>query len=232
MDALFNEKVFIVGELQLPIHHNLAVLSGVSAKDIRGVMSHPQALNQCRAILKKHYPNAEWITAPSTAAGFEYIHKHLDRSLAAIGTEAAAKHWGLKIATRGIENDHDNFTRFVVVRAKPNAEPRRVRTQESVGWVSPDSHGYHATKAPTKGAKTSLIFYFSKNRPGSLFNVFQVFADLKINLSRIESRPAPKKLGEYLFYLDFDESGASTKGKQALQKVMSMVDGLKILGSY
>lgn len=208
MDALFNEEVFIVAEFKQPIHHNLAALPGVSSKNIQAIMSHSQALNQCRTYLKKNHPGVEWITASSTAAGFKTIHKHPDRSLAAIGTEAAAKHWGFKILARDIENDHDNFTRFIVVRRSPNKKP------------------------PKHAAKTSLIFYFSKNQPGSLFKVFKIFADLKINLSRIESRPAPKKLGEYLFYLDFEESASSTKGKQALEQVKARVDGLKLLGSY
>ncbi len=208
MDALFHEKIHIIGEVRMPIHHCLAVNRGVNKEDVQTVMSHPQALYQCSHALKKRFPNAKWAIADSTAAAFETVSKQHDQRTAVIGPEAAAKHFGMKILAKKIENDHKNETRFVAISRTP------------------------LKAAPNRNAKTSIVFYFSKDRPGSLFEVFQIFANLKLNLTRIESRPAPKALGEYLFYLDFDGSAVSKKGRQAITSIHKITDGLKILGVY
>jgi len=208
IDALFKENVHIIGELKISIHHCIATQKGSKLSDIRAVMSHPQALNQSSDYLRRKLPNVKWITANSTAAAFEHVHKNRDNSIAAIGPEPAAKHYELKILDKQIENYKSNETRFVIITK--NA-PKKV---------------------PTKNAKTSIIFYFSKDKAGSLFSVFKIFNDLGLNLAHIESRPAPRKLGEYLFYLDFEGSRAAKKGAEAIKRVREIVGGLKVLGTY
>ncbi len=207
MDVLFTKNIHIVAELNVPIHHQLAVLPGVKKSDIQNVMSHPQALSQCGEFLRKEFPNATWATSNSTAAAFEHIQKTHDKKTAAIGHLVAAKHYGFKILGKNIENDGENETRFIVVARKP------------------------LKKAPKK-PKTSVVFYFSKDKPGSLFTVFEIFNKLGVNLTHIESRPAPRKLGEYLFYLDFEGNGNKGAGKEAVVAVRKIVKGMKVLGVY
>ncbi len=207
MDVLFKKDIHIIGELTVPIHHQMAVLPGVKKADIKNVMSHPQALGQCGEFLRKEFPNATWATSNSTAAAFDHVHKTNDKHTAAIGPLVAAKHYGFKMLAKNIENDGENETRFVVISKKP------------------------LKKAPKK-PKTSIVFYFSKDKAGSLFTVFEIFNKLGINLSHIESRPAPRKLGEYLFYLDFAGDASKGAGKEAISKVRKIVKGIKILGVY
>ncbi|MFA5842226.1 MAG: prephenate dehydratase [Candidatus Gracilibacteria bacterium] len=215
MDALFKENVTIVDEFKCPIHQTFATLANVPFKSITGVMSHPQALHQCSEYLKKNCPNAKWITADSTAAAFDYVRKYRTPKIAVIGPLPAAKAYGFKIVAESVENDSSNETRFVVITKN-----------------SPRNPLLKTVKNAKKATKTSIVFYFSENKPGSLFRVFEIFAELGINLSRIESRPAPKKVGEYLLYLDFDENGHSPRGKQALTRVKKEVSGIKVLGVY
>ncbi|MBT7483497.1 prephenate dehydratase [Candidatus Peregrinibacteria bacterium] len=207
MDVLFKKDVHIIGEFSVPIHHQMAVLPGGKKADIKNVMSHPQALSQCGKFLRKEFPNATWATSNSTAAAFDHVQKTNDKHTAAIGHLVAAKHYKFKVIGKNIENDGENETRFVVISKKP------------------------LKKVPKK-PKTSIVFYFSKDKPGSLFSIFEIFNKLGVNLSHIESRPAPRKLGEYLFYLDFEGNANKGSGKKAVDAVRKIVKGMKVLGVY
>jgi len=199
LDALFLHNVKIIAEVKRPIHHVLAIAEGTKRADITKIMSHPQALHQCSDTLKKNFPNARWQTVDSTASAFQ----NADFTTAVIGTEEAAKHFKFKILKKKVENDSSNVTTFAVITKATFP----IRTQGC--------------------KKTSIVFYFAKNQAGSLLQIFQIFSDHHINLTRIESRPAPKKLGEYLFYLDFEGYD-----KLVLEKVRKLVKELKILGCF
>ncbi len=201
LDALFLHDLKIIAEVKRPIHHVLAIPEGTKRGDITKIMSHSQALHQCSNYLKKHFPNARWQTVDSTAAAFQ----NASLTTAVIATEEAARHFKFKIIKKEAENDSSNTTTFSVIAKKAPRTSRR-------GPLT-----------------TSIVFFFSKDKPGSLHQVFQIFSEHKINLTRIESRPAPKKLGEYLFYLDFEENPNS---QAALKKVRALVKQLKILGQY
>lgn len=207
MDVLFKNRIHIIAEFKIPIHHCLGVLPGVKKSDIRTVMSHPQALSQCGEFLRQELPHATLATSNSTAAAFDHIHKYHDRHSAAVGPIAAAKHYGFTVLAKEIENDHENETNFIVIARKPLTHP-------------------------PKKSKTSIVFYFDKDRPGSLFSVFQIFNQFGLNLTHIESRPAPRKLGEYLFYLDFAGDANHGSGKEAISAVRKIVKGIKVLGVY
>lgn len=201
LDALFLHDLKIIAEVKRPIHHVLAIPEGTKRGEITKIMSHSQALHQCSDFLKKRFPTARWQTVDSTAAAFQ----NASLTTAVIGTEEAARHFKFKILKKAAENDSSNTTTFVVIAKKAPSKPKR-------GPLT-----------------TSIVFYFSKDKPGSLHQVFQIFSEHKINLTRIESRPAPKKLGEYLFYLDFEQSPQSPA---ALKKVRALVEKLKVLGTY
>lgn len=216
LDGVFQKKIHVVGAMVRPIHHVLAVLPGAKARNITTILSHEQALNQCRRILEKKFPKARWKMTESTTAAFEDVAKRRDFRTAVIGTIEAVHHFGFKILHKNVEDDPNNETCFWVLAKKPISPKILVRK----------------SSARASLPKTSVIFYFAKNRPGSLFSVFKIFADLGINLSRIESRPTGKKFGEYLFYLDFDADATRGKGKRAMEQLQKVASKVQWLGTY
>ena len=142
--------------------------------------------------------------AVSTVSAMETLIQQKHPFTAVIGPAEAAQSRKLKILARNIENDHSNQTTFIVI----------------------------AQQGQKKGTKTSIAFNFSKDKPGSLFAIFREFADAKINLTKIESRPAPKELGEYIFFLDFDGNLTDPRVKKTLSRVRKYVATLKTFGSY
>ncbi len=212
LDSLFSKKVQIIDELKIPIHHTLISLSHGKRNDINVIASHSQAINQCRAYLKKHFPKAEFQEFPSTAQALEKLIASNNPTIAVIASAEAANQPNLKILAENIEDNKENQTTFVIIK-KSTLE---------------------LTAQPTKPKlnKTSIAFYFDKDAPGSLFTVFQDFASAKINLTKIESRPTKADFGDYIFYLDFDGHISQKNIHQTLQKVASKVAKLKILGSY
>ncbi len=207
LDLLFHRKVHITHEINIKVHHSFITMSHAKKGDIRKVLSHSQALNQCKKYLKKNFPNAEVQALSSTAAAIERLISSNDKSLAAIAPELAGQESQLKIMAKTIEDEQNNSTTFIVVRKGKTAEQKN-------------------------STKTSIAFHFDSDSPGSLFTVFKDFSDAKINMSKIESRPTKAKFGDYIFYLDFDGNISSAKIKNTLKKVEKKVAKLKILGSY
>ncbi len=206
LDNLFARKVHIKDEINIPIHHCLIAFADSHAKNIKKIFSHNQALAQCGKYLKKNFPKAELIETASTGAAIENLITTNNLSLAAIAPEVAAGK-NLKILAKNIEDQSENSTTFVIVeKGQPKAE--------------------------TNAKKTSIAFHFSADSPGSLFAVLQDFAENKINITKIESRPTKARFGDYIFYLDFEGSLGEAKVKKALKAIGDKVAKLKILGSY
>ena len=204
LDQLFQTNLQIIKEINLPIHHCLATLPENKTSQIRHIISHPQTFYQCSQYLRKHFPKAKLIPAVSTVEAMETLIRQKHPYMAVIGSPEAARHRKLKILARHIENDRSNQTTFIVFRRQ----------------------------GLKKGQKTSIAFHFDKDKPGSLFTVFKEFADAKINLTKIESRPARKELGEYIFFLDFEGALKSTSVQKVLNRLKRQVAKIKIFGSY
>lgn len=180
-----------------------ALLSRASAlEDIQTVYSHPQALAQCQGWLEKFLPGVQLIPTGSTTEALQYLDK--DDSLAVITSQRAAQLYKLPILASAINDYPDNYTRF---------------------WVlgKPSSAG---------GSHTSLAFSTLANVPGALVKPLQVFASRGINLSRIESRPTKRSLGEYLFFIDFEADSSQEFVQSALRELAAHTEILKIFGSY
>lgn len=203
-DLLDRYPLNIIGEVKLRVSHMLMAIPGVKLRDIRHVYSHPQALGQCEQYLQT-LRDAEIVAVYDTAGSAKMISEQHMRNSAAIASRAAARLYGLHILKRGIESNHHNYTRFLVL------SPRRVRA--------------------AKNAKTSIIFSL-KSIPGALFKALSVFALRNIDLVKIESRPIIGKPWEYLFYLDFSGSIAEKKSRHALDELGDVTSHLRILGSY
>lgn len=192
----------IRGEIILPISHNLLLNPGSSKEDIETVYSHGQALSQCRKFIEKM--NAKPVATPSKSYAAELVKSK--KNAAAIGTARAANLQGLKIAANDIQDYKDNSTRFIVIGKKD--------------------------MEPTDHDKTSVVFSLMEDRPGGLYDILGAFAKCNVNLTKIESRPSKKKLGNYIFFIDFQGHKADIEVKNILNNIKNKISYVKILGSY
>jgi prephenate dehydratase len=192
----------ICAEIILDIEHNLLVSAGCLT-DVNKVYSHPQALAQCRAFLRRNLPDAQTVPVFSTAEAAATAAE-AGIGAAAISSKRAAERYHLKILAAAVQ-DGVNRTRFCVL------------TKAATVFAAPQ--------------KTSLLFAV-KNAAGSLFRVLQAFADHHVNLTRIESRPAKSQLGDYIFFVDIDGTTENVNVKNALRQAGSEAVMLKLLGTY
>ena len=194
----------IVAESVLPVRHHLLGRPGTRRQDVEQVISIGTAAAQCRTYLREQLPGAQVFPAVSTAAAVAAC-VHSDR-LAAIGTEAAARLYGMEVIDAGIEDNADNATRFVVLgRDRPRSTGRD---------------------------RTSLVFSLAADRPGGLLNALRPFADRSINLTRIESRPTKATLGNYWFFIDCEGHLDDAPVADAVGEVRGIAVELRVLGSY
>lgn len=191
-------------ELVIPIEHCLIVAPDADISEIRVIYSHPQALGQCQRYLNRRFPDARTEATLSTAQAVGRAVE-LGDFTAAIAPRRAAQLHDARILEIGIEDDHRNVTRFVVLA--------------------------HHDREPT-GDDRSTILFSTANRPGALLRVLQHFADADINLTRIESRPARERLGTYLFLIDCDGHRTDPALADALGRMEPDLEQLRIIGSY
>lgn len=206
----------ICGELILPVHNFLLAQKGVTAHEITDVISHPQPLEQCKDYLRKKLPNAKLHLSYSTSDAVKQVAQSLGEKIishgkvkgpvfAAIGTLASAKLYGLSVIARDL-NSKDNQTRFVILSKQDHKR--------------------------TGKDKTSIVFTLPKDSPGGLHDVLAEFAERDINLTKIESRPAKKVLGDYYFFVDLVGHRDDIDVSRALKMIESKVAFYKLLGSY
>ncbi len=193
-------------EIVMPVYQSLLTRSGVKLEQVERVLSHPQALAQCRNFLRRNLPAALPVECSSTAAAIKQVAA-CNRSLAALGPAGAAGRYGLKVNVPAANDYPDNVTRFWVLG----------REQLSC--------------SEENNCKTSLIFTV-KDRPGALYAILREFALRNINLTRLESRPAKKNLGDYLFIIDFAGGLHLPLVDEALRETASLTVTMKVLGAY
>ena len=202
-DLLLRHNLHIAGEYFLRVRHCLISMPGVKKEDIKKAISHPQALGQCAAYLRNHGIKAEQVY--DTAGSVKMLKESGARDVAAIASKRAAELYGMQILEEGIEDNPENYTRFLAIQREP---------------IIPDGE-----------SKTSIVFTL-KNVPGSLFKAMSVFALRDIDLTKIESRPLQGKPWEYLFYIDFIGSIHDDVVKRALDHLSEYAVTLRVLGSY
>ncbi|MHB2035229.1 MAG: prephenate dehydratase [Nitrososphaerales archaeon] len=208
IDLLISKNVRIVGETSIPIQHCLIIHSDTSLSKIKKIMSHPQALAQCREYLDGR--RWEQLSVYDTAGSVKMIKEQKLKDTAGIASELASEIYGMKIVKNGIEDDPTNTTRFVVIQdARKNSVPTE----------------------PSGDDKTSAIFA-TKHEPGCLVKALSVLSLNGINLNRIESRPFRGRPWEYYFYVDFSGHIREEKIRKAVEELRGEVEELKILGSY
>ena len=198
-----DERVRITAETVVPISHCLVSVSD-DIKNIRTVISHSQALDQCSGYINKNLPNVSVVSSPSTGEAAK-IAKSKGIEYAAICSKTAAEKFGLNILEKQINDINDNKTRFILVS--------------------------RCSLKPSGNDKTSL-FFSVKNEPGSLFNVLKIFNEHAINMLYIESRPSKKLMGEYNFCVDIEGYKNDENIISAISEIRKNTNTLKITGSY
>jgi prephenate dehydratase len=206
-DLLLKHNLRIVGETNLRIVHNLIASPGTKLEEVRRVYSHPVALGQCLRFFAEH-PELQSVAAYDTAGSVKMITETREAAAAAIAGAAAAEVYGAQVLVAGIEDDRQNYTRFLLLaREEPESEP------------------------PPDADKTSIVFAL-ENSTGSLYRAMAVFALREIDLSKIESRPLVGFPWEYNFYLDFIGHTAEPRVRNALAHLGEFATNIKVLGCY
>lgn len=220
--ALDATGVRIVGEQVLAVSHCLAARDGVAIEDIEAVVSHPQALGQCRRFLRETLPGVREIAATSTADAMRAVADGSE-PWAAIGTRAAATLYGCTVLREGIEDEPDNETRFVWVAGEGGAA-------KGAAAAGPSTPGPSVPSGPWK---TSLVFHGAGDvAPGWLVRCLSEFAFRGINLTRIESRPRKRRLGHYLFLADLEGRESDPEVAEAVAGLRTHCEQVRVLGSY
>lgn len=204
----FETDLLIQREVVMGVQMNLLAPSGVGLADVRRVLSIPVATAQCRSFLRRELPGVTPLATSSTAEAAQLVagDEH-DGHTAAIAPSVAAKVYGLEVLATDIEDHPDNATRFVVVS----------RT---------------GIPAPTGHDKTSVVVFQRTDRPGSLLTILQEFSARSINLTKLESRPTKKGLGNYCFLIDLEGHIGDELVADCLRDLKSKVEDVKFLGSF
>jgi len=238
-DLLVARDVFIQAEFLLRIVHNVIAAPGVKIGNLRRVMSHPVALDQCRDFFRKH-PRLEAVPFYDTAGSVKHVIAENLRDAAGIAGKQAAREYSAKILQAGIEDDKSNFTRFFLIRKlvgrDRNSQVSQQRRDPSTPLRADMGHttftvgaGHHHL-IPRGANKTSIAFKV-KNVPGALFKSLSVFALRDISLSKIESRPLRGRPWEYVFFVDLLR-GDDQDARNALRHLAEVTDLVKVLGIY
>jgi prephenate dehydratase len=210
-DLLLESKFTVAGETNLRIVHNLLAGKGATVAGLRRVYSHPVALAQCANFLRSQ-AHVESVPAHDTAGAVRLVIERGRVDEAAIASSDAAGIYGAQILAAGIEDNPQNFTRFLLIVPPENCSSIPLRD------------------APRRW-KTSLVFRLP-NKPGSLFKAIGAFAMFDIDLAKIESRPVAGRPWEYAFYLDVIGRQDEPALARAIANLSEMAEMLHVLGSY
>ena len=208
-DLLLEHDVEIVAELSLRIRHALMAAPGISAAQVKRVLSHPVALSQCRRFFGAH-PHIEAVPFYDTAGAVKHLVASGDKAAAAIAAPGAAEVYGAEILGRDLEDNPQNFTRFLLLTRR--GESGEVRARDSVA------------------DKMSVAFTIA-HKPGSLVQTLQRLAELQADLTRIESRPVPGRPWEYVFFVDLRLPSPET-ATEVVEALEGLCTAVKVLGLY
>lgn len=206
LDTLaFETDLVIQHEVVSEVNHLLMARDAITREDISGIVSHPQPAGQCSKFLSRWFAGVPVIAANSTADAARIVAESPE-PLAAIATRGAAELYSLEIIADDIADYPMNQTRFVVVGKEKVARTGRDRT--------------------------SIVCFIRANHPGSLLEILQEFSSRSVNLSKIESRPTKKMLGEYYFFIDILGHVDDPEVTSAIGSLVGKLRELKLLGSY
>lgn len=208
LDCMIDTSLTIVGEIYLPIEHNLLMKDASRKADIRRIVSHKQSLGQCRIWLRNNYPDLDKQEVSSNAEAARMAAE--DPTTAAIAGMTAAQHFELSVVAASIQDRKNNTTRFLVL------------ARNSTTLTDGNATGKD---------KTSILVY-TENKPGALFRVLEPFDRHQVSLTRIETRPARDDMWSYVFFIDFEGHMNDPAVRRVFAEMSDRVVKIKNLGSY
>lgn len=203
LDSFVHSRLIINGEVELRIHHNLLVSKATKPESISRIYSHQQSFAQCRQWLDAHYPKAERVAVSSNAEAARRLQH--EWHAAAIAGDIAAEIYGLTRHAENIEDNPHNTTRFLIVGN---------------------------TQVPPSGDDKTSIIVSMRNKPGALYELLEPFYHNKVDLTRIETRPAREGTWAYMFFIDFRGHESDEVVRKVMDEVEAKAVYLKRLGSY
>ena len=203
-DLMMHHNFRIVRSIRLKVDHNLLVKPGTRREDIREIYSHQQAISQCSAFLAQ-FPNAKVIPCENTAAAAKMVASSDRNDLAALSSRSCMKLYGLECLESSVQDQDNNYTRFVCISKNLEIYP---------------------------GADRTSIMAVLPHEPGSLYKLLSRFYALGINLNKLESRPIPGRDFEFMFYFDLETSVYSPRFLQLMGELPSLCEEFSYLGSY
>ena len=198
-------SIKIVAECKIRIVHNLIGLPGTTIDKVKRVFSHPQGLEQCKNFLNNH-TNCQQVPFYDTAGAVAHLAREGVAGDVAIANEIAAQTHRMQILQREIEDNPQNYTRFLLIT--------------------------NADRPQTKPATKASLVFSLQNHPGALSECLTVFATYNLNMTKIESRPIPGRPWEYRFFVDLDIEPANQALSDAETEIRKHTTNYRVLGIY
>ncbi len=206
IDLVFGGNLYINGIYDLSVSQNLLGLKGAKVSDVKKVISHIQALEQCDKYIKEHSLSAQM--CENTALAAKTVSDLGDMSVAAIASSETAELYGLEVLEKNINENHQNTTRFAVLS----------RSQHIKSTNKPDNH--------------SILVFAVKNNAGSLASAIKVIGEHGFNMRMLKSRSYKGHLWQYYFYVELEGNLNTDNGKRMLNKLSPLCDKLRVVGSF
>ncbi|MDO4974253.1 MAG: prephenate dehydratase [Eubacteriales bacterium] len=203
-DLMRRHDFRIIRSVRLKVDHNLLARPGVKLEDVREIYSHEQAISQCAAFLQQH-PGVRVIPCENTAAAARMVAESPRRDIAALASRSCMGLYGLEALAESVQDQSNNFTRFICIAKKLEIYP---------------------------GADRTSLMLTLPHEPGSLYKLLSRFYVLGININKLESRPMPERNFEFMFYFDLETSVYSPEFIQLMAELPEICDSFSYLGSY